>query len=86
MYCSPRAGSSLSTSESPVLAAAQPGQSLDHADLYAVVWAVNHVHVLTPLALQIADSGAPWTAERWQQLRAAVVTAVGRIVQDSAGS
>jgi AcrR family transcriptional regulator len=66
------------------LAAAQPDQPPAHADLYAVIWAVNHVHVLTPLALQIADSGAPWSAERWRQLRAAVVTAVSRIVQDSA--
>ncbi|WP_326580489.1 TetR family transcriptional regulator [Actinacidiphila glaucinigra] len=66
----------------PALAAAQPGQSLSPADLYAVIWTIHHVQALTPLSLQIADSGAPWSAERWQQLRAAVVTAVSRITQD----
>ncbi|RKR85956.1 TetR family transcriptional regulator [Micromonospora pisi] len=66
------------------LTTAQIDQSLAHADLYAVIWAIHHVHVLTPLGLQITDSGGPWSAERWQQLRAAVVTAVSRIVQDRA--
>ncbi|MEU1618691.1 TetR family transcriptional regulator [Streptomyces sp. NPDC005722] len=65
-----------------MLAAAQPGQSLAPADLYAINWAIQHVQALTPLGLQVAEGGAPWSTERWQQLRDAVVTAVSRIVQD----
>ncbi|MFQ6148728.1 TetR/AcrR family transcriptional regulator [Streptomyces seoulensis] len=57
-------------------------RAIADADLYAVIWAIHHVHVLTPLALQFADSGAPWSKERWQQVRDAVVTSVGRIVRE----
>jgi AcrR family transcriptional regulator len=67
-----------------VLAEVRHGQSPAPADLYATIWAIHHVQVLAPLGLQIAESGAPWSAERWQQLRAAVVTAVSRIVQEQA--
>ncbi|RKN35565.1 TetR/AcrR family transcriptional regulator [Micromonospora musae] len=66
------------------LAAARPDESLAPADLYAVLWAINQVLALTPLGLQVADSGGPWTAERWQQMRAAVVATVGRIVENRA--
>jgi AcrR family transcriptional regulator len=66
------------------MAAAHPDEPLAEADLYAVIWAIHHVHVLTPLGLQIADSGAPWSGERWQQMREAVVTSVRRMVQNRA--
>ncbi|MEU6346529.1 TetR family transcriptional regulator [Streptomyces sp. NPDC046977] len=61
-------------------------RAITDADLYAVIWAIHHVRVLTPLALQLADSGAPWSKERWQQVRDAALTSVSRIVREQSSA